>query len=191
MEKELLWKSYHRNRPQDSVKRMNIPKDLVAIGEVLKPSGIKGEVKVKSLTPFPERWLKLSKIFLQKKSGEVEIRFLEGKRLKGDFVFLKFREIDSRPAAEELRGSKILINIGMRLKLPPDNYYYDEIIGLGVYTEEGRWIGKIIDILPSKANDVYIVQGEKEYLIPAIRQVIKEIDKDKRKMIIVPLKGLI
>ena len=79
-----------------------------------------------------------------------------------------------------------------RIALPEGSYYQFEIKGLDVYLEGGRFLGKVTDILRTGANDVYVVgQGEKEYLIPALRSVVKEINLSEKRMTLHPMEGLL
>ncbi|MBW2039854.1 MAG: 16S rRNA processing protein RimM, partial [Deltaproteobacteria bacterium] len=108
------------------------------------------------------------------------------------FILAKLDGVWTREEAESLKGDWVLVDSE---KLPPlgeDEYYWYEILGMQVFTEKGGDVGEVKEIFPTKSNDVYVVRkGEKEFLIPAIKDVIVEIDKDTRKMVIHPLEGLL
>src|SRR5205823_10777688 len=95
---------------------------------------------------------------------------------KGDMIVLKLSDINDANTAEMLRSFDIAIPLSQLAKLPPDSYYQHDIIGLQVYTLDGRSIGKIVDIMPTGGNDVYIIASAsdgKQILVPAIKDVIK------------------
>ena len=94
--------------------------------------------------------------------------------------------------AEDLRGSIIKVDRSKK-GLPEGTYYIADLIGLDVYTEDGNLFGKVTDIYNTGANDIYTVktQDGKEVLLPAIKDVIKQVDIQNQKIIVHILKGLI
>jgi len=70
-------------------------------------------------------------------------------------------------------------------------FYFHQIIGLRVYTDNGIYLGKIVDIIRTGANDVFCVKGKREYMIPALKKVVKEVDLKRGVMVIVPIEGLL
>jgi 16S rRNA processing protein RimM len=112
---------------------------------------------------------------------------------KGDMVLLKFSDINDATTAETLRNHDIFISLDQLAQLPPDSYYQHDILGLHVATLSGRDIGVIVDIMVTGSNDVYIVESpqKKQFLIPAIKEVIKQIDLIRHMMYIDPLDGLL
>jgi 16S rRNA processing protein RimM len=149
---------------------MNKTGVLIAVGEIVNTHGIKGEVKVKSLTDFPERF-----------------------KSKAVLIFLiKFNEVQNIDEALKIKGGLLKISSEQLKKLPADTYYIFELIGMEVQTDDGIILGKIKDIIQTGSNDVYVVNGtKKEYLIPAIRLIVQEIDKSKGTIIIKPMEGLL
>lgn len=160
------------------------------IGQVLTTQGNKGEVRVLPLTDFPERYLELKTILLDLKEGLVEVG-LERVSYHKQFVILKLAGYDSMDEAEKLRNIYIKIKPEEGVDLPEGHYFIRDIIGLEVFTLEGELLGQIEDVLQLSSNDIYVVKkGKKEILIPAIKDVVKEINIEKRKMLIDPLEGL-
>jgi len=105
---------------------------------------------------------------------------------------LKFQEINSPEAAKPLVNSFLEIEKESLLPLPQNRYYIFDIIGLKVLTTQKEKIGVIKDVVSLPANDVYVVRkGKKEFNIPAVREVIKQIDLERKTMIIEPLEGLL
>jgi 16S rRNA processing protein RimM len=99
--------------------------------------------------------------------------------------------LDSRDQAEAYRGAEILIP-KTAVNRDEDEYFWHELIGLRVYVETGRYLGTVQDILPTAANDIYVVrEGREEFLIPAIHDVVKAIDLESGKMIISEVEGLL
>jgi 16S rRNA processing protein RimM len=163
----------------------------VVIGRILSSHGLKGEVNIRPLTFSPDRFDDLSRLFI-KQNGEIRVLNIEYYRLRGRTAVLKFREINSREDAIALGGLDLLVPEEESPPLPEGVYYYYQIKGLDVYTLDGSYLGKVIDIIETGSNDVYVVKGgEKEFLIPAIEDIINEIDLKSRRIIITPIEGLL
>ena len=108
------------------------------------------------------------------------------------YLIIKFENIDDRDSALKLRGLYIDKFSDECEALPPNEYYIFDLIGLQVKTTDNVWLGEITDVLTLPANDVYIVQdGSNEYLIPAIKDVIKKVDLEQGHILIEPLDGLL
>ncbi|MGL4363173.1 MAG: ribosome maturation factor RimM, partial [Cellulosilyticaceae bacterium] len=108
-----------------------------------------------------------------------------------DFVLLRFKGVETMNDAELLKNSIIKIDRKDSLPLNENEYYMSDLYNMEVVTEEGRNLGTVRDILVTGANDVYVVNdGQKEILIPAIKQCIKEVDLNNRKITVHLLKGL-
>jgi 16S rRNA processing protein RimM len=108
-------------------------------------------------------------------------------------LLLKLRGIDDATAAEALRGSDICVPLSASPQLPPDSYYQHDIVGLQVFNLDGTLIGVIEDIMVTGGNDVYIIKApnSEQILIPAIKEVIKQIDLIRQVMYIDPIRGLL
>ena len=158
-----------------------------AIGRILAPWGIHGEVKLEVLTDFPERLAPKAKVYLN--GALVEI---ERCRFQGRQAILKLASITTRNQAEALRDQLLEVPESELMPLLPDEYFEHQIIGLEVQTIDGRSLGNITEVLRTGSNDVYVARQEgKEYLIPAIADVVKEIDLEAGRMTIEPLPGLL
>lgn len=157
------------------------------IGKIVNTFGIKGEVKVLPYTENIEQFKKIKKIYISNK----EVK-LQSVKYHKNTVILKLEGIDDMTSAENLRGSIIEIERSKE-KLPKDTYYIADLIGLDVYTDEGNLLGKLEDIYNTGANDIYTVRtdDDKQILLPSIKEVIKEIDIENKKIIVHILKGLI
>jgi 16S rRNA processing protein RimM len=131
-----------------------------------------------------------TEITLHLSSGLSERRKLSSARKTGKKAVLSLNGISSPEPA--YRGALIEADTGLFPDLSEEEYLYDQIIGLTVLTPDGTVLGKISGIFETGSNDVYVVQGvEREYLIPAIRDVIREIDLKEEKITIYPIEGLL
>lgn len=168
---------------------------FLAVGQVAGAHGVRGEIKVSILTDEPERFGRLSRVWLGPDDQEPVPWKLEGYRLHHGRALLKLKGCDSRNMAESLRASLVLVPIEEAIPLEEDEYYEHQIVGLVVWTSSGQRLGVIEEILYTGANEVYIVRGEepgrKEILIPAIEEVVLEIDLAAGRMTIEPLEGLL
>jgi len=164
---------------------------LITIGKVLKPWGVKGEMKIKPQTDDPERFKDLSRVILVSPSGKEISCKLKAVRFVNTLPLLTFSGYDTPEKAKSLNGWLIKIMPEEAVPLPEGSYYRFEIIGMKVYSEEGNNLGTITDIFETGSNDVYVIKhGRKEVYIPAIREVVKQVDKNARKMVIHLMKGL-
>ena len=165
--------------------------DYYAIGVITGARGIRGEIKVKPLTDHPERFNNLKSIMLYKNDifSNFEIKRL---RFFRNLILIFFSGIDTRDDAEKLTGAELVVERNELFELEPDEYYWFDLIDMSVITTSGKYIGKISRILEGAANDVYVVMnGQKEYLIPAVKQYIEEVDLEQKRMIIEPIPGLL
>ena len=117
---------------------------------------------------------------------------VENSRLQKNMLILKLKDVNTMNDAEELRNSIITIKRSKK-ELPAGTYYIADLIGLDVYTDEGNLLGKVTDIYNTGANDIYTVKTleGKEVLLPAIKDVIKQVDLQNEKIIVHVLKGLL
>lgn len=166
-------------------------KDLVQIGKIIGTHGHRGEVKVYLLTDFPERFRSLKEVFLVTPSGQRSLS-IERVRFHKGYVIMKSEECHTMNDAEKLKGGMLCVPEDELYPLGEDEYYCFQLIGMDVYTEEGLHLGVVEDIFPTGSNDVYVVRDDhKEYLIPAIKEVVREINLETRRITIHLLKGLL
>ncbi len=163
---------------------------FLAIGRIVKPHGVRGEVVVHIITDFPERFETLREVYIGEEAPrrvQVErARFHQGR------VVLKLSGYEDRTAAEELRGEFLMIPVEEAMPLEPDEYYEHQIIGLQVWTTEGVYLGEVTEILRTGANDVYVVRSaEREILLPAIGEVIRQVDLERERMLVELMEGLV
>jgi len=146
----------------------------VLVGEVLKPHGVRGNIKVYPITHDVKRFKKLKQVILSDGQTREEFK-VTGVSVQSNLVFLALEGIDSRDMAEKYRGWKVYID---RKDVPPlpDGWYYFELEGLAVYDGE-EYLGVLKQVLETGANDVYVVEGPKgEICIPALKSVVLNVD---------------
>ncbi len=165
---------------------MGLP-EFIAIGEITAPWGSKGNLKVRVVTDFPQRFTPSSKIYINRQPMTISsTEWHKGK------VIIKLNTIDSIEDAQRLQGQPIEIHHSQVYSLPEGQYYHFQLIGLEVWTTQGELLGTVTEILTAASNDNYVVRGDKgEVLIPAIEDVIKSIDLNKGCIIIEPIEGLL
>jgi 16S rRNA processing protein RimM len=157
--------------------------ELLAVGRIVRAHGVHGEVSVRSLTERSERY----------REGSV-LRLEDGRTLTVDRarphrhdLLVKFEEIPDRTAAETLRGQVLL---AAPPEDPPDEgWWVHEVVGLEVATEDGRPVGRVREVLANPANDVWVT--DRGALIPAVRDVIVEVDPSRGRATIREIPGLL
>lgn len=166
--------------------------EFISIGIITKAHGVKGEVLVSPLTDKPEQFRNLKQVFLVLEHGNRTKFSIEQVRQKNDRFIIKFCGINNRNQAEVLRKHLIEKRLEEVDNLSADEYFIFDLINLAVYTTDNQLLGRVKEVLSLSANDVYIVQGEgREFLIPAIKSVVKKIDLEKETILIEPIEGLL
>lgn len=162
------------------------------IGQIVNTFGIKGMVKVKTFTDNIERFSNLEKIYIKNKSGQTEYKIQEVKYHK-NMVLVKFEGIENPEQADLLRNSYLIVDRETEEPLEAGRYYIVDMIGLDVFTDDNEYLGKLEDIYNTGSNDIYVVKNElgKQVLLPAIEDVIKNIDMDNKKVIVYLIPGLV
>ena len=166
--------------------------DLFAFGEIVKTRGLQGCLKVLSYVETQkDSFSKLKFVYIEKNSGQKDPFALKKFDGSGNILFIELEEIKDVESAKALIGCKVFLPKDIMEKLPEGEYYWHDIIGLNVYSEEGEYIGIIESVFPTGSNDVYVCRGEKrEILLPAIADEIRKIDINRRVMTVKLLEGL-
>ena len=161
------------------------------IGQIVTTNGIKGFVKVKPFTDNLIRYDDLKSIYIEYKSELLEFKIEEVRYYKNQ-VILKLEGIDSIEEANKYRNCYLKIKREDAVKLPENTYFIADLIGIQVFDESNNFLGNIVDIFSTGSNDVYVVKNEigKEILLPAISEVIKQIDIKNSKMVVNLIEGL-
>ena len=165
--------------------------ERVTIGQISRARGLKGEMVVIPLTDDPRRFLQLQRVTVSTKTQTREFAVEGAREFKGK-VLLQLREVESREQVHKLVGGFIEISRDEAVRLPQGSHFISDLIGLEVLTTQGERIGKIKEVISLPANDVYVVEGEdRQYDIPATKEIVKKIDLANGEMIIEPLPGLL
>lgn len=166
--------------------------EFLEIGQIVNTFGIKGMVKVKPFTDDITRFDDLKKVYVESNKTKKEYEIEEVKYHK-DMVLIKFKGIDKVEEAELLRNSYLKVNRNEEPNLEDGTYYIVDLLGLDVYSDEGNLLGKVDDIFNNGSCDIYAIKDElgKQLLLPAISDVIKEINLEEKKIVVHILKGLI
>jgi 16S rRNA processing protein RimM len=176
----------HRNQ------RVRIPDGYMAVGMITSAHGLRGEVKVELHTDFPERFAPDVVVYL----GEaLEKATISAARPHQGQMLMQFHGVDDRTAADELRGLWLFIPEEEAVELEEDTYFVHDIIGLSVQTTEGKLLGTVEEVLFTGANEVYVVatpdEPRREILLPAIADVIKEVNLEEGILTVELLPGLL
>ena len=155
------------------------PEGKVLVAVIAAPHGIDGAVSAEVCSDNPRRFAAGAE--LKTAQGQV-MRIVSASPHKGRLL-LRLAGVEDRNSAEALRGLRLYVDESEIEPLPEGSWYWFQLLGLTV-TEKGRVLGEIADILPYTANDVYVVQREnkKDLLIPALRQVVKQVDLERKVM---------
>jgi 16S rRNA processing protein RimM len=167
-------------------------RDLILIGRVTRPHGLTGLLRIVSYAQSKETFLEAGSVFLSKEQNELYERKVVSIRPYRSVFLLRLSGLNSIDEAEVFRGAGILIRKDCLVKKDEDEFFWYELLGLDVYLVTGQYLGVLKEIFPTGSNDVYVVENKgKEFLIPAIHQVVKEINLAEKRMVISPIKGLV
>lgn len=166
--------------------------EYIEIGQIVNTNGLKGVVKVNPFTDDISKFEDLKYVYIQLKNELKKVK-IEQVRYNKNQVLLKLEGIDSIEKAEKYRNFYLKTEKESQEDLGEDTYYIVDLIGLDVYSDKNEYLGKIEDVFPTGSNDVYVVKDNlgKQILIPAIADVVKEVDLKNKKMIINLIPGLI
>lgn len=152
----------------------------LTIGEVLKPQGIRGELKIKTFTDFPEDVRDFKTVYID----GVPYKILSFRAGEKDSAYCSLRGVPDRNAAELLRGKLIFGDRSNAPELEDGRYYIADLIGLDCVSESGEFLGRIKDI-QSYAQEIYTLEKNgKDLLFPVVKGVIKEVDLSAKKMVL-------
>lgn len=153
--------------------------EKITIGEILKPQGVRGEIKVRVLLDNPEEIGNYRNVLV----GGREYRVFSA-RCDGMFAYLCLLGVGDRDSAELLRGKKIEVPRSETPRLPEGRYYIVDIIGCGVYDEKDSRLGKITDVI-SAHTDIFVMEsGGVEYMFPVTEDVLDSVDVRKKRIVV-------
>jgi 16S rRNA processing protein RimM len=151
--------------------------------------GYRGDMRVKPLGRFPNRFRDLRRVYVGEEHVPAEILH---RKTMGPGVLLRLSTVSSRDDARALFQQYLYVPESEAIELPPGEYFVHQIIGLTVVTTDGKTLGPIREVLETGSNDVYVVRHEgKEILIPAIKEVIQRVDLEAGIVEVTLLSGLL
>jgi len=165
--------------------------NLLEIGQIVNSYGIKGFLKVVPYTDDITRFENLKTIYVEK-NKKLEEKEIEEVKYHKNLVLLKLKGIDDINQTEGYKNCLIKIDRKDAVTLPENSYFIVDLIGMEVYTDSGNLLGTIEDVFPTGSNDVYVVKDNlgKQTLLPAIGDVIKNVDVENKKMVVHLIEGL-
>ncbi|MDR0269137.1 ribosome maturation factor RimM [Paenibacillus sp.] len=172
-----------------------MPQQLMNVGKIVNTHGIKGEIKVLLHTDFPEvRFAKGSELLIVPADGKApQLVTVQSSRFHKNMYIVKLEEYDNINDVEKFKGSMLKVPQEDLVELPENEFYFHQIIGCQVVTDEGQELGVITEILTPGANDVWVVQpkGGKSILIPVIDDVVLDVNVKDQKVLVHLMEGLL
>ncbi|MBR2779026.1 MAG: 16S rRNA processing protein RimM [Firmicutes bacterium] len=162
--------------------------DRIKVGKIIGAFGIRGEVKVYPYTDRPERFRELEQV-----TADNEVLTIKSVRFQKNLVLLRFEGVDDRNAAEALRNRFLTIDRENLRELDEDEYFIFDLIGLEAVREDGTHIGRVTDVIQNTAQDLYEIETDegRKYLVPAVYELVTDIDLNSGIMTINPIPGLL
>lgn len=181
--------SHSPQSTQGSVEIATEP-SFLTVGQVSKPHGVRGEVRVIVHTDVPERFTWLKEVYVAQQTRQLVV--VEGARLHQNMVLLKLAGYDDRDAAGMLRGAWLQVPEAEAIPLAEGEYFLYQLEGLTVVTDTGESLGTLLEVIETGANNVFRVDGPLgEVLLPDTREVILDIDFDNGRVLVHLLPGLL
>lgn len=167
-------------------------KERLEVGQIVNTFGIKGFVKIYPYVDDMQRFDDLKKVYIISKKQESKLEIEEVKYQK-NMVLIKFKGIETVEQAEKLRNAYVEIDRSDAIFLEEGQYFIADLLGLDVFLDTGEKLGILEDIFNTGSNDIYVVKNElgKQFLLPYIDDVIKDIDLESGKIIVHLIEGLI
>jgi 16S rRNA processing protein RimM len=166
---------------------------LIPFGRVSKTHGLSGEVRILPFSRSLENLSRLERFFIKTKGEEKPDEFkIIRKRLEEHSAIVKLEGIKSVDEAERLRGCIVLVEPSQLLETKENEYYWFQLIGLRVYTTEGRYLGLVEDLIDRASQSLLVVKEDrKEHLIPMIETIVRDINLKDSRIVISPINGLL
>ncbi len=158
--------------------------EYLLLGEIVRPQGIRGEVKVRHYTDDPERFHDLETVFL-KRGDAYEAMTVTDSRVQGDDVYLKLEGIDDRNEAEKLRNIQLWVDRENAVELGEDEVFIADILGAKAFDTKGNPVGVLKDVLTPGGVDVFVLKTPRGNLMfPALKEVLLEMNADEGKLVL-------
>ncbi|HMQ31951.1 MAG TPA: ribosome maturation factor RimM [Chloroflexaceae bacterium] len=168
--------------------------DLLLIGQIAGPFGVKGQLKLKAFTDRPDHIArKVRTLYLQLGPERAEHTLTRLHEHKPGLLLLSLKGVATRDAADELRGAEVYIRASDAAPLAEDEYYLHELVGLEAVTADGQPLGKVREVLETGAGEVLVIArpGQPDALVPMVRDFIARLDIPGGQVVISPIEGLL
>jgi len=167
-------------------------KDEIMLGKIVGVHGIRGEVKIRAESDVFERQIKVLDFIPVYRGTKREELQIESIKPHKDLFIVKFKGVDDRSEAEEKIDGEIWIDKNKQVKLEEDEFYFSDLIGCKVFTEDGREIGILKEVLEQPANHILEVEklGGSKVLIPFINRFVKDVDTENKKIVVSLIEGM-
>jgi 16S rRNA processing protein RimM len=163
----------------------------IAVGKITSAHGIKGYFKAIAYSGVIERYLTLKIIYLELKN-EIKGFVIEDALIKDSYVHIKIQGIDNREEVKNFINKELFVPEDEKLELPENTFFIHDLIGLKVFDTEDNYIGSIQDVWTMGGNDIYqIVMDNREILMPAISEFVKEISLKRNRVTVKLIEGMI
>jgi 16S rRNA processing protein RimM len=171
---------------------MVLPEELIILGKVAGTHGIRGELRIACYSGQYDTLMGLRKLLLRGLKGELLEIPIDSVRLNTGKALVKLSQYDDINGVKHLVGMDLVVYRSQLPELEDDEFYWHDLIGLRVLTESGEELGRLAEIFSTGSNDVYVVRkGNREYMIPALEDVVKEINLAAGTMKVSPMEGLL
>ncbi len=169
---------------------------FLILGQIMRPHGVRGELRLKIVTDYPERIAQLETVYIgtdpyDRRSARAFA--VAGTRRHREHLLVKLKGIDTLDDAERYRGQMLMVSVEDAIPLADDEYYVFQVLNAAVVTTAGEHLGRVREVLETGANDVFVVQGTdwREILIPDVRHIVVDIDIINKVLTVDPLPGLL
>ncbi|HEU4754589.1 MAG TPA: ribosome maturation factor RimM [Armatimonadota bacterium] len=153
----------------------------LVVGVLVGPHGVRGEVKLRPVTEFPERLPRLKELRLRFPDGHEERKRVLGTRPHREMLLVRLEGVPDMDAADALRGCEVIVSPAEAAPLPEGRYYEHQILGLRVVTPEGEELGRVTEVMPGPSNDVYVAGP---WLIPATHDAVLRLDPEEGVLVV-------
>jgi 16S rRNA processing protein RimM len=171
------------------------PPPFLVLGQVLRPHGVRGELRIAVQTAYPERIVPGTQLYVgpdpEDMSSAILYRVTKSRKHQ-QYLILQLEGVAERDAADALRQQYVMVAFEDAVPLEEDEFYLYQVIGLAVYTVDDEPLGRVAEVIETGANDVYVVQGPRgEILLPAIDECVVDMDFEAGTMTVQLMDGLL
>ncbi len=164
---------------------------FIAIGKIVQTHGLKGYIKVVAYSGEPDRFFNLKTIYMEV-DQEMCGFIIEDIQPLNQASLMKLRGVDTREAAKFLVKNEVWVPEDQKIELPEDTYFIHDLIGLSVFDTTQQYLGELQEVFQNAGNDIYSVrQDDREILIPAVSEFVKEINLREKKMVVQLIEGMV